>query len=274
MAAVDDLAGPCLADRDSRPEVTSPGPSLRVRGLCVELGGAPVLDSVSFDVGAGELVALLGANGSGKSTTLRAVAGLVRPTAGHLEVEGPIAGSRTPASDGRPDGRTAMIFQAFHLVPRRSVLANVCAGALGRMGTLQSLHPALFGRTIRDEAMRSLERVGLTDFAGQPVGRLSGGQKQRVAVARALCQGAQVLLADEPTSALDPRSAEVVMELLRQLAQEDGLAVATVLHAPPLARRYADRIIGLKSGTITVDGAVDDVPDAAIDALYSLEEAA
>ncbi|GAA2090272.1 phosphonate ABC transporter ATP-binding protein [Brevibacterium salitolerans] len=244
-------------------------PALAVSDLHLAFAGRTVLDSVSFEVRAGELVAFLGANGSGKSTTLRAVAGLVGHESGTIEVEGRPAGHRGHR-DRRPrqDARTAMVFQRFHLVPRRSVLANVCTGALARMTTLQSFLPLTFPQTVREEAMAALDRVGLAERAHEPAGRLSGGQQQRVAIARALCQGAGVLLADEPTSALDPHAAATVMELLRDLAETDGLAVAAVLHSPGLARQYAHRIIGLQDGRIALSGTPQTVTEERIAGLY------
>ncbi len=106
---------------------------------------------------------------------------------------------------------------------------------------------------VQQEALDCLDRVGLADRAFDRVGRLSGGQQQRVAVARALCQRADVVLADEPVSALDPHAAEQVMALLRELAHSEGLAVAAVLHQPDLALRYADRSIGLLRGSMTFE---------------------
>ncbi|WP_051297677.1 phosphonate ABC transporter ATP-binding protein [Brevibacterium album] len=248
---------------------TATAPALSVADLRISFSGRTVLDSVSFDVHAGELVAFLGANGSGKSTTLRAVAGLLGHDSGTIEVEGRPTGWRPQRSrPPRQDARTAMVFQRFHLVPRRSVLANVCTGALHRMTTWQSLLPLTFPTAVKEEAMEALARVGLTDRAHEPAGRLSGGQQQRVAIARALCQGARVLLADEPTSALDPSAAATVMELLRDLAEVDGLAVAAVLHSPSLAREYAHRIIGLRDGRIVMSGTPETVAEGRIAGLY------
>ncbi len=239
---------------------------LRVDRLSIAFNNKVVLDELSFDVSAGELVAFLGANGSGKSTTLRAVAGLLSHDAGSIQVCG--------VSDG-PERKTradaAMVFQKIHLVPRRSVLDNVCAGALARMKTWQSLHPWFFPQVIRNEAMEALARVGLADRANEPAGKLSGGQQQRVAVARALCQGAEVLLADEPVSALDPQAAEQVMALLAELAHEEGLAVAAVLHQPELAFRYADRLIGLKGGKIVLNELTSAGSSAEVLRLYESE---
>ncbi|WP_278373460.1 ATP-binding cassette domain-containing protein, partial [Brevibacterium casei] len=146
-------------------------PLLRVSGLAVAYGPTTVLDDVSFDVAPGELLAFLGANGSGKSTTLRAVAGLTPHQGGEIEI-------------GGEHGRPAMVFQKIPLVARRSVLDNVCAGALARMPVAASLHPWFYPAEIRREAMVALDRVGLADKAPLRAGTLSGGQQQRVAIAR------------------------------------------------------------------------------------------
>ncbi len=226
---------------------------LAVRGARVRYGDREVLHGVDVDVHAGELLAVLGANGSGKSTLLRAAAGLT-PHLGRVLV------------DGRPRGRldVALVFQRIHLVTRRTVLDNVCAGALGRLPLRSSLVPSLFPRALREEAMGCLDRVGLADRAHDRAGSLSGGQQQRVAVARALCQRARVLLADEPVSALDPAAAEQVLGLLAELAHTERLAVLAVLHQPGLAARYADRVVGLRSGHVVLDGP----PGGDVRALY------
>ncbi len=231
---------------------------LALTGIAVRFGDRQVLHGVDVTVAEGELLAVLGANGSGKSTLLRAAAGLVPVHAG------------TVAVDGAPRGPldVALVFQQIHLVRRRSVLDNVCAGALGRLPLRSSLVPALFPRAVREEAMACLDRVGLADRAHDRAGSLSGGQQQRVAVARALCQRSRVVLADEPVSALDPSAAEQVLALLAELAHVERLAVLAVLHQPDLARRHADRIVGLREGRVVLDGAPVAVGAAAVDALY------
>ena len=135
--------------------------------------------TVSFE--RSRFTAIMGPSGSGKSTTLRAVAGLTPHQGGEIEI-------------GGEHGRPAMVFQKIHLVARRTVLDNVCAGALSRMPVASSLHPWFYPAAIRREAMVALDRVGLADKAPLRAGTLSGGQQQRVAIARALCQGAEVLL--------------------------------------------------------------------------------
>ncbi|MDX8051216.1 ATP-binding cassette domain-containing protein [Lentzea sp. BCCO 10_0798] len=200
---------------------------LAIRGLRKSFGGRTVLDDFDLSAEPGEFVALLGPNGSGKSTALRCVVGLETPDGGEIEV----------------GGNAAMVFQKIHLVGRRNALDNVCSGALGRLPLHRSF---FFPQDVREEAMSCLERVGLADRALERCARLSGGQQQRVAVARALCQRANVILADEPVSALDPQAAVQVMELLKALA-EQGMAVVAVLHQPELARTYAHRVVEMKA---------------------------
>ncbi|MFB9686586.1 phosphonate ABC transporter ATP-binding protein [Amycolatopsis plumensis] len=228
---------------------------LSIRGLRKSFAGRPVLSGVDLDVHAGEFVAVLGANGSGKSTVLRCAVGLQTPDAGTISLAG---------------DRAAMVFQQIHLVRRRTALDNVCAGALGRLPLHRSLAPALFPAALRAEAMACLDRVGLAGQAGDLAGKLSGGQQQRVAIARALCQRAKVILADEPVSALDPSAAEQVVSLLASLAGE-GLAVAAVLHQPDLARRHAGRIVGLHEGRIVLDGPPPAIRESDLDVLYGHE---
>jgi phosphonate transport system ATP-binding protein len=124
-----------------------------------------------------------------------------------------------------------------------------------------------------EPARAYLDEVGLLHLAGQRAGTLSGGQAQRVAVARALAQHPHVLLADEPVASLDPEAADEVMRLLRRLATEDGLAVVCVLHQPELATRYADRLVGLRSGQLEFDRPASAVSSQQIASLYLAEAA-
>ncbi|MFD5087153.1 phosphonate ABC transporter ATP-binding protein [Kitasatospora sp. NPDC058406] len=222
--------------------------------ITVRYGPREVLRGVDVTVPRGEFLAVLGANGCGKSTLLRAAAGLEPVAEGTVTVDG---------RAGDPLA-LAMVFQQTHLVPRRSVLDNVCTGALGRLPLRHSLHPRLFPQELREEAMACLDRVGLADRAHDRAGRLSGGQQQRVAVARALCQRPEVILADEPVSALDPAASEQVLALLAELAHQERLAVVAALHQPALAARHADRVIGLSDGRVLLDGP----PDQNVDIIY------
>lgn len=241
--------------------LTTP-PALSVHGLTKRYGERVVLDGFDLDIQAGEVVSLLGANGSGKSTALRCIVGLQPYDGGVVQVGG--VGLRS----GQRSARIAMVFQRIHLVGRLPVLDNVCAGALGRLSLRDSWAPIAFRRELREEAMGCLDRVGLADRAHDRAGSLSGGQQQRVAVARALCQRADILLADEPVSALDPAAAEQVMALLASLAHDDHMAVAAVLHQPDLARRHSDRILGLLRGRMTLDTTPALITNDEVDALY------
>jgi len=243
-------------------------PALSVRGLTKRYGDRVVLEGFDLDVRAGEVVSILGANGSGKSTSLRCISGLTKFDSGQVSVVG------RDVRSGEHVPEIAMVFQKIHLVPRLTALENVCAGALGRLSFWQAWVPRAFAADVREEAMACLDRVGLAGRAHDRASRLSGGQQQRVAVARALCQRAKVLLADEPVSALDPAAAEQVMRLLRSLADDDGIAVAAVLHQPDLARRHCDRIVGLTSGRTTLDTRQSPLTDADVDALYASDYAA
>jgi phosphonate transport system ATP-binding protein len=249
------------------------GVPLRVQGVEKSFGnGEPVLKGVDLEVHGGELVAVLGANGSGKSTLLRCVVRLLDADRGSIE----LAGRELSALDGRAlrqaRREAAVVFQQVALVRRRTALDNVLLGALGRLGLRRSLSMRLVPADVRADAYRALQRVGLLHKADQRADQLSGGQAQRVAIARALCQQAAVILADEPVASLDPRAAEEVLALLADVAHGEGLGVLCVLHQPDLARRYADRLVGLYRGRVTFDAAPVDVAESAIHALYRDED--
>jgi phosphonate transport system ATP-binding protein len=247
-------------------------PVLKVRGLEKSFkGGPPVLHGVDLDVHPGEVVVVLGANGSGKSTLMRCTVRLLDADRGSVW----LCGNELVGMNGRElraaRRQAAMVFQQIHLVRRRSAIDNVAFGGLGRVTATRSFSRRVFPDDLRDAAAGALDRVGLADKALQRADTLSGGQAQRVAIARALCQRASVILADEPVSSLDPRASEVVMELLAEIAHADGLAVACVLHQPDLARRHADRIVGIHKGVIAFNQPPQSVADDQIAALYEDE---
>ncbi|WP_048876647.1 phosphonate ABC transporter ATP-binding protein [Saccharomonospora saliphila] len=229
------------------------------------------LHEVTLEVTHGEIVVLLGLSGSGKSTLLRHVNGLHRPDSGTVTVLGTQVSSASGRRLRAVRRRIGFVFQQFQLVGRISVLENVCSGALGRL-----IGPRLglvtYSRTVRREALGHLDRVGLAESAFQRTDTLSGGQQQRVAVARALMQRPEILLADEPVASLDPESARTVMSLLHGIAVEDGLTVLCSLHQVDLALSWADRIVGLREGEIIAHGPADDFDvDSAMLVYDSLE---
>jgi len=228
-----------------------------VRDVSKTYGARKALDGVSVEVGPGEMVALIGPSGSGKSTLLRSITGLHPIDAGKgvIEVFGETVqkNGRTTSQIREARGKLGMIFQQFNLVGRLSLFSNVMLGALGRIPGWRGLL-GVWPAADKDKAMAALHRVGVSDYAGQRANTLSGGQQQRGAIARAIVQGAQAILADEPVASLDPVSARKVMELLVELNQRDGLGVIVTLHQVDYAIRYCERVVALKSGKIVYDG--------------------
>lgn len=230
-------------------------------------GGRRALDSIDLAVGPGELVVVLGPNGSGKSTLLRCAVRLIEPTAGSVRVAGQDLARLNGAALREARRSVGMIFQHGNLVRRRSALANVASGSLGRRHGLASA----LGWLPRDELLNAaglLERLGLLHLANKRADTLSGGEAQRVAIGRALAQRPRVLLADEPVASLDPEAAEDVMLLLRSLAIDQDLGVVCVLHQPDLALRHAHRLVGLHAGRKIFDAPALEVPADAIATLY------
>lgn len=219
--------------------------------------GRRALADVSFAVAPGEMVALIGASGSGKSTLLRHISGFVaadRGTGG-IEVFGRSVQARGRIARDIRDIRAQIgfVFQQFNLVNRLSVLGNVAAGGLHRMELWRSLLMR-FSRAETHAALEALAAVGIADTAWQRAATLSGGQQQRAAMARALVQGARILLADEPIASLDPESARKVMDILAELNRSRGITVLVSLHQVDTALRYCKRVIALHAGAVVYDG--------------------
>lgn len=218
-------------------------------------GGIEALHPTTLDVRPGEFLVLLGASGAGKSTLLRCLNGLVRPTSGEVRCRDLPGDVLTPRHLRTHRRRCGMVFQQHHLIGRQTVLANVLMGCLGHHHPLRTLWP--WSRADQLRALEVLDRVGLLDRALARADMLSGGQQQRVGIARALVQAPRLLLADEPVASLDPATAEHVMALMRGICKADGLTAVVSLHQVSLARRFADRIVGLRGGRVVFDGAPD-----------------
>jgi phosphonate transport system ATP-binding protein len=246
---------------------------LRVRDLTMRYpNGKVALSRFNLTVNDGELVVVLGGNGSGKTTLLRCVTRMLDPTAGEVWLGDTNLAGLSGERLRQARLPLAMVWQQANLVRRRSVLANVASGALGRHGGLWTALGGLPAAEL-DAAYGYLEEVGLSALAAQRAGTLSGGQAQRVAIARALAQRPQLLLADEPVASLDPEAADEIMRLLRRLATKENLAVLCVLHQVELAYEYADRVVGIRDGGIVFDLPCCDLPRDAVRQLY-LKEAA
>ena len=247
---------------------------LQVETASTTFGSRKALDAVSLTLDRGEMVALIGPSGSGKSTLLRALTGLARidPGPGRITAFGETvqAGGRVSAQIRRVRTRIGMVFQQFNLVGRISLFSNVALGMLGRIGFARGL-VGLWPPEEKTAVMQALARVGVAEYAGQRAQTLSGGQQQRAAIARALVQRAEVILADEPVASLDPVAARKVMELLCGLNRDEGLSVLVSLHQVDYALRYCDRVIALKAGRIAYDGLAQGLDHARLIDIYGPE---
>jgi len=232
--------------------------------------GTRALAGLSFDVSPGEGVVILGHNGCGKSTLMKCLTGLERPTSGRLSLAGLDLASASRRELRPLRQRIGCVFQKFNMVGNLSVLQNVLFGLMGRRGILAS-HALTASRHSRQEAMEALERVGLAHLAARRTDTLSGGQQQRVAIARMLMQDAEIVLADEPVASLDPRAGREVMELLWSVVRERKMTVLCVLHQVELAREYGERLIGLRAGRLAFDRPAQQVGDLDLTELYQTQ---
>ena len=219
-----------LAAHDISKEVSSPEGSLTI------------LADVSFDISAGESVAIVGPSGAGKSTLLALLAGLDLPTRGHVQLNG--ANLSELDEDGRARVRAesvGFVFQSFHLVPSLNALENVML-PLELAG----------GEGARQASREIIEKVGLQDRWSHYPAQLSGGEKQRVAIARAFATEPAVLFADEPTGNLDSRTGSTIMELMFELNRNSATTLVLVTHDQSLAER-CDRVLSLDAGRLVSD---------------------
>jgi phosphonate transport system ATP-binding protein len=234
--------------------------------------GRHALRDVSFSIRKGEMVALIGASGSGKSTLLRHIAGLVPAdpyTRSVIEVDGYCVQRDGRIHDNIRQVRRQIgfVFQQFNLVGRLPVIINVMVGLVHRMPAWRSWL-RLFNSKERTLAIEALERVGMAECHAQRASTLSGGQQQRAAIARALVQGAELVLADEPIASLDPESSRKVMEILAKINREDQCTVLVSLHQVDVAIKYCPRIIALNQGQVVFDGPSSAVTPKLLRGLY------
>ena len=229
-----------------------------VRELVKSHGSQRVLDGVSLSVRRGEVAAVIGPSGGGKSTLLRCINGLETFDAGEVHVDGmvlgPATGRRDPEMLRQLRCRVGMVFQQFHLFPHMNVLENVLSGPLFVLRQ---------PRVEAEVAARALlARVGLTDKVHANPEQLSGGEQQRVAIARALAMRPEAILFDEPTSALDPRMAGEVLAVITDLARS-GQTMVVVTHAMSFARQVAHTIHVMHGGRIAESGPPEQIFHAA-----------
>ena len=229
------------------------GIMLKINNLTKKFGSNTAVNSVSIDVEKPIMLGIIGASGAGKSTLLRMINRLETQTSGSISFDGLSVSDLNGAAKAKWQSNCAMIFQQFNLVPRMDVVSNVLHGTLNKRSTVATFFN-LYPRSDIHTAIEILGRLGVAEHAAKRAEALSGGQQQRVAIARALMQDPKIILADEPIASLDPMNAQIVMETLRRIHDEDGRTVIANLHTLDTARRYCDRVIGMRNGNVVFDG--------------------
>lgn len=222
---------------------------IKVDGLIKNFAQIQVLKGITTEIKRGEVVVIIGASGSGKSTFLRCLNLLEQPTDGHIYFnDADITAPKTNINVHRQ--KMGMVFQQFNLFPHMTILKNMTIAPIKLLNMSKQDAEA--------KAMALLEKVGLVDRADAYPSQLSGGQKQRIAIVRALCMNPEVMLFDEPTSALDPEMVGEVLELMKDLAAS-GMTMAIVTHEMGFAREVADRVIFIDEGVIAEEGTPEEI---------------
>ncbi len=230
-------------------------------------GKDKALDGVSVSIEKGQFVSIIGSSGAGKSTMLRCVNRLIDPSEGSIKFDGKPLLSLKKRELRHARRRISMIFQHYNLVSRSTAIENVLQGRLGYKSSLAGVL-GLYSEDEKMLAFETLHRLGMEDFAYRRCDQLSGGQKQRVGIARALVQEPLLMLADEPIASLDPKGSRIIMEHLRSVVDDLGIACLVNLHQVDYAIEFSDRILGLKNGKLVFDGTPNELDAKAIAYIY------
>ncbi len=233
--------------------------------------GDLAINGVDLKVEKGQVMALIGPSGAGKSTLIRCVNRLENPTSGEIWLNGENIVKMRSGKLRRARRNMGMIFQEYALVERLTVMENVLSGRLGYVGFWRSFLRK-FPQSDINAAFGLLEKVGLDTMVNKRADELSGGQRQRVGIARALIQKPDILLVDEPTASLDPKTSRQIMRLITELCEENQLTAIINIHDVALAQMYAERIVGLREGSIVYDGSPDDLKPDVLTEIYGKED--
>ena len=229
------------------------------------------LTDASFSVSQGDFVSVIGPSGAGKTTLFRILNGSLRCDGGAILVNGVHFESADRRTRRAIQTTIGTIYQDFALVENATCRQNVLNACLPDMAFLPAVC-GFFGKARVAEADALLERVGLADKVHEPVKNLSGGQKQRVAIARALMRHPALLLADEPVASLDPVTGRQILELLRDIQQDQKLTVLMNSHNLELSQEFSSRLIGLNQGTEVLDAPADTPAEEILSAVYHRQE--
>ena len=231
-------------------------------------GGRLALNAVDLTIEQGTIVSVIGSSGAGKTTFIRCINRLTDCTSGTVEIDGEALQSMNNRRLKQLRRKIGMIFQNYNLVERLTVLENALHGCLGALPLYRSLF-GLYPQEERVRALAILEDLGLSDYRYQQCADLSGGQKQRTGIARALMQNPEILLCDEPVSSLDPQNAQDILDYIEKRVRTQNLTCIMNLHHVEYAKRYSDRIIGLRNGRVVFDGKPAELSEEALHQIFA-----
>ena len=226
---------------------------LKINDLHKSFGGNRILKGIDLNIEKGEVVAVLGSSGSGKTTMLRCLSFLERADKGTMEFDGRLLDLKNASKDEVHAVRMDMgyVFQSFNLFRNMTAIQNVCEG----LTTVRKVDK----ESAMETACKMLDKVGMRDRAEYYPDQLSGGQMQRVAIARVIALNPKIILFDEPTSALDPELTGEVLDVMEKLAKEKGTTMVVVTHEMEFAREAASRVIFMDEGVILEEGTPDEI---------------
>lgn len=243
--------------------------TLEIKNVSKSFDGKVILDNLSITIHKGDLVALIGPSGTGKTTLLNIMANIIDPDMGKILINNVISSNIKDRKERAK--KIGVMRQQFDLVNQLPVIQNVLIGRLNEWKFTKSLLSLIIPQD-KQLAENALNRVGLSDKIYEKTGNLSGGEQQRVALARLLVQNPEIILADEPVSSLDPARAEDLLSLMIKLVKEENQTLIASLHSVDYVKKYFTRIIGMRNGSIVFDLPPEELSNKVLESLYDLKE--